>query len=359
MKNFKKLFPILNQYTYLNTGTSGLLSVPVMDWRQEHDLDFLMQGSILKENQENVLSNVREKVGNLFSCVSNRIALVPNFSYGFKTLLEGITSDKKVLLLEGDYPSVNWSFEKRDFKIKYAQIDVDIESRIEDAFRKEQPDIFAFSMVQWLSGIKINHSFLKELKAKYPETLFFADATQYLGTEVFDFDNSAIDVLGGSCYKWLNGGYGNGFFLFKEAVAEKVALGTTGFNILQGKNKPQEGTFIGFFEPGHQDTLNFGSLGAAIDVINNIGMPHIEKQIKEMNNKAGQAFVDRGLLDRSIFTRKDHGSYYNVIGNQDVVDYLRNKDIIVVARGEGIRVGFHYFNNEDDMSQLLAALDNK
>lgn len=358
MKNYTKLFPILSQYTYLNTPASGLLSVPVMEWRQEHDLDFLVQGSILKTNQATILTSVREKVGALFSCAPNRVALVPNFSYGFNTLLEGITSHKKVLLLEGDYPSVNWPFESRDFSISYANITGDIESVIEDAFAKTQPDIFAFSLIQWLSGLKINQDFLKDLKARYPDTLFFGDATQYLGTEVFNFDASSLDVIGGSCYKWMNAGYGNGLFLFKESVTERVAPKTTGFNSLKGKYKPHEGTFIGRFEPGHQDTLNYGSLGKAIDVINEIGMPQIASQIKEINTLAKTAFIERDLLDKEIAARDDHGSFYNITGDEALLEKLQSKDIISILRGDGVRVGFHYFNTKEDLATLLSVLDS-
>ncbi len=357
MKNFAKLFPILNQYTYLNTAASGLLSVPVMEWRQDHDLDFLVQGSILKENQATVLTSVREKVGALFSCAPNRVALVPNFSYGFNTLLEGITAHKKVLLLEGDYPSVNWPFESRDFSISYVKIAVDIESRVEDAFKKAQPDIFAFSLVQWLDGLKIDQQFLKDLKTKYPDTLFFADGTQFLGTAVFDFDTSGLDVVGASCYKWMNAGYGNGLFLFKEAVAQRVAPKTTGFNSLQGKYKPQEGTFIGRFEPGHQDTLNYGSLGKAIDVINDIGMPEIENRIQAMSALAKAAFLERGLIDTAIASRADHASFFNITGDENLINTLASNDIIAIARGSGVRVGFHYFNTEEDVAALLEVLD--
>ena len=358
MKNFAKLFPILNQYTYLNTAASGLLSVPVMEWRQDHDLDFLVQGSILKSNQAIILTEVREKVGALFSCAPNRVALVPNFSYGFNTLLEGIESHKNVLLLEGDYPSVNWPFESRDFSISYVKIAADIENRVEDAFKKAQPDIFAFSLVQWLDGLKIDQQFLKDLKARYPETLFFADATQYLGTEVFDFDNAALDVVGGSCYKWMNAGYGNGIFLFKEAVVERVAPKTTGFNSFQGKYKPHEGTFIGRFEPGHQDTLNYGSLGKAIDVINEIGMPEIESRIKSLGALAKAALLERGLLDKEVASRPNHASFFNITGDENLIKTFESHDIVSIARGGGVRVGFHYFNTEEDLAMLLRVLDS-
>lgn len=40
MDNLRKGFPVLEQYTYLNTAASGLLPEKVWEYRQEHDLDF-------------------------------------------------------------------------------------------------------------------------------------------------------------------------------------------------------------------------------------------------------------------------------------------------------------------------------
>ncbi|MBV1925048.1 MAG: aminotransferase class V-fold PLP-dependent enzyme [Dokdonia sp.] len=359
MKNFSKIFPVLKQYTYLNTAASGLLSTPVLEWRQEHDLDFLVMGSKLKDGQGKVLNGVREKVGKLFSCAPNRVALVPNFSYGLNTLLEGIPTTQKVLLLKEDYPSVNWPFTARDFSVSYTHIDANLEENVKTAFAKAQPDIFAFSLVQWLNGIKISHDFLRQIKADYPETLLIADGTQYLGTEAFDFDDSPLDVVGGSTYKWMNAGYGNALFLFKEGVAQKVAPKTTGFNSIQGKYKPQEGNFLGHFEPGHQDTLNFGSLGAAIDVIRQIGVSTIQERIEALALKAKIAFTERGLLEDSVVRRSEHSSIFNLKGDQSLVQRLEDQDILCVARGPGVRVSFHYFNTEKDLEHLLTVLDAK
>ncbi|MFC4634104.1 aminotransferase class V-fold PLP-dependent enzyme [Dokdonia ponticola] len=358
MSPYKKYFPILNQCTYLNTPASGLLPLPVLEYRQAHDLDFFVMGSAIKNDRGPILTEIREKVGALFSCAPNRVALVPNFSYGFNTLLEGVPTPKKVLLLEGDYPSVNWPFESRDFEITYAQIDGNLEQRVETAFAKAQPDIFAFSAVQYINGIKIDFEFLKRLKANYPETLFFADATQYLGTEVFDFDASAFDVMGGSCYKWMNAGFGNAVFLFKEAIAEKVFPKTTGFNSLQGKYKAQEGSFLGRFEPGHQDTLNYGSLGVAIDLMNEIGIETIEKQIRELSVAAKASFTERGLLEEAVVKREAHSSIFNLKGDQALVKHLNDHGIMCILRGNGVRVGFQYFNTQADLQVLLDALDS-
>lgn len=353
MKNFRKPFPVLQQYTYLNTAASGLLSEKVLEFRQDHDLDFLISGSILKESQGKLLSTVRESVGSFFNCAPNRVALVPNFSTAFNILLEGIDKPKKVLLLEGDYPSINWAVTSRDFHVCYAGIDENIEQNIVNALKEQQPDIFAFSIVQYISGIKLTIDFLKELKEKFPHTMLIADGTQYCGTEVFDFDASGIDVLICSTYKWLNAGYGNGFILFDEKVPEKLFPKSVGFNSLQGKYKEHEGNFLGKFEPGHQDTLNFGSLGTALRFIKEVGKETIQEQISSLATLAKKEFSHRGLLQDMVVKRQQHSSIFNLKGDEKLFQKLRGKDIICSQRGGGIRVSFHYFNTEKELEILL------
>jgi len=356
MKNFRKQFPLLEQYTYLNTAASGLLPEEVLEFRQDHDLDLLVSGSIMREQQGKVLARVREAVGGLFNCSPNRVALTPNFSYGFNTLMEGVSSSKKVLLLENDYPSINWAVESRGFQICYTRIDEFLEGNISEAMAEHRPDILALSLVQYINGIKVDLEFLSRLKMDYPDLLIFADGTQFCGTEDFDFEASGIDVLGASGYKWMNAGYGNAFFLFKEAVQGKVAPKSLGFNSLQGKYKPQEGSFIGRFEPGHQDTLNFGSLGAAIQLIRKIGMTTIENNISTLTGEARSAFKKEDLLESSVVNRSLHSSIFNIKGDEKLFQQLNLSNIICSRRGEGIRISFNYFNTSNDLDKLMEVL---
>lgn len=356
MKNLRKPFPVLQQYIYLNTAASGLLSEKVLEFRQDHDLDFLISGSILKEKQGKMLAEVREGVGSFFNCAPHRVALVPNFSYGFNTLLEGIDKKKKVLLLKTDYPSITWAVTSREFKVEFVDINTALEENIMAVFQRDPPDLFAFSIVQYINGVKLSLDFLKKLKAQFPQTLFVADATQYCGTERFDFDDSGIDVVSASCYKWLNAGYGNAFILFNENAAEKIAPKSSGFNSLQGKYKAHEGNFIGKFEPGHQDTLNFGSLNAALKVLKEVGMDVVEERVQTLGSLAKEEFVKMNLLEKTVAEREFHSSIFNIRGDDKLYQHLRSQDIIVSQRGDGIRVSFHYFNTEQEVEQLISAL---
>ncbi|MDN3595253.1 aminotransferase class V-fold PLP-dependent enzyme [Zunongwangia endophytica] len=358
MSNLRKGFPVLERYTYLNTAASGLLNEKVLEFRQEHDLDFLISASVLKENQGKVLTGVREQVGETFNCAPNRVGLVPNFSYGFNTLLEGLEKTKKVLLLKNDYPSINWPVESRNFKTCYAEINEFLEENIVEVLKKEQPDFFAFSIVQYINGVKLSIAFLTQLKKDFPDVVFIADGTQYLGTEAFDFDASGIDVVISSTYKWINAGYGNGFMLFNKDIEGKVAPKHVGFGSLQGKYKAEEGNFLGKFEPGHQDTLNFGSLGEALKLIKQIGISTIESQVNLMKLKAKDIFTEMNLLEDTVLKRGDHSSIFNIKGGDKLFQYLRSKDIIVSQRGEGLRVSFHYFNTEEELDVLVKAIKN-
>ncbi len=356
MKNLKSQFPVTSQYVHLNTASSGLMSETLLDFRQNHDLDYLIMGSKLKDKQAVFLTKVRESVGKFFSCETNQVALVPNFSFGFNTVLEGLPREKKVLLLKQDYPSINWAVESRAFPICYTEINEHLEDNILQAVEKEKPDVFAFSLVQYIDGLQIDFEFIKQLKDNFPNLLLVADGTQYCGVEKFDFKNSGLDILGASAYKWMNAGYGNGFFLFKETVKDKIFPKATGFNSIRGKYKEGENSLIGKFEPGHQDTLNFGSLKSAIELIGKVGINTIEDQIATLKNEAKQAFAERGLLEKKIINRKIHSSIFNIKGDEKLFNQLRERDIICSQRGDGIRVSFHYFNTQDDLKQLLQVI---
>ena len=356
MKNLRKAFPVLRQYVYLNNASSGLLSEKVFEYRQDHDLDLLISGSIFRDKQGEILEKVRETVGDFFNCAPNRVGLIHNFSSGFNTLLEGLDKSSKILLLKEDYPSINWAVNSREFEVCYAKIDENLEKNIEIALKENKPDVFCFSIIQYENGIKLQTDFLREMKEKFPDTLFVADGTQFIGTERFNFDNSKLDVVIASGYKWMNAGYGNAIMLFQVDVPKKVDPKSNGFNSLQGKYKAHEGNFLGKFEPGHQDTLNFGSVMAAIKFINSVGIDLIEERIKLLSKKAKEELEKLGLLEEAVVKRTQHSSIFNIGGDAKLLQFLNSKNIICSLKDPGVRVSFHYFNTEEEIDLLISVL---
>jgi selenocysteine lyase/cysteine desulfurase len=97
-------------------------------------------------------------------------------------------------------------------------------------------------------------------------------------------------------------------------------------------------------------------LGVAIDLINEIGMETIEKQIQELGEKATAAFTNLGVLEDAVVKRTNHSSIFNLNGDKALAKRLNESGIMCILRGDGVRVGFQYFNTEDDLQTLIAAL---
>ncbi|MDT0555886.1 aminotransferase class V-fold PLP-dependent enzyme [Patiriisocius hiemis] len=348
-------FPVLEKYTYLNTASCGLLSNSLVQWRRRQDEQLLEGGSVFRDKHKEHLSSIRKTVATFFGAGIRETALVPNFSFGLNTFIESLGKKQKVLLLTNEYPSVSWAFLTKDFEVCYALITQDLENNIEQAVEKHRPTIFAFSLVQYLNGIKIDIDFLKRLKAYHPDLLLVADGTQYLGTEVFNFSESPLDALGCSAYKWLISGYGNGFFLVKESLHNKLHPTTIGFNSAETFDTRREDvSFIKHFEPGHQDTLNYGSLEQSLLKLNELGMETISSKLKELINYSKEAFTEKGLLEDSILHRDNHSSIFNIKGDASVFQKLKENNIICSLRGSGIRVSMHYYNTKEDLDKLLS-----
>ena len=354
---FRSHFPLLQQYTYLNTAAWGLLHDGILEWRQEHDLDYLVGGSQMKIGALSLLEDTREHLGRFFNCPAQRISLVPNFSLGMNLLLEGLAKDSRVLTLQGDYPSLTWPFQSRGFAIREVPCGEGLEHRILEALSESPAEVLAVSLVQWVDGVLISPDFLKKVKARFPDLIIVADATQYAGAFQLDMEQSGIDVLGASGYKWLLGGNGNGFMLFSEYAQNRFQVLSTGFNAVNADlSKRDDISFSKRFEPGHLDTLNFGSLNYALGLLEALGMDAVDRYNRELSSKVKQALSSRGLLPGYIAEGERHSTIFNIPEPGGRYAHLKTHDIICSPRGGGIRLSFHCYNTENDLDKLLEIL---
>lgn len=356
--DFKNIYPALKDCTYLDTASSGIISKETYDWRAAHDSAFLQKGSGFRLNQENFLNELRDDISDLFNGNREHCFLVPNFSFGFNAFLKGLNPTSKILLLENDYPSVNSLVKLNGFSTETVAITADLEEQIVEKLKHYQADVFAFSLVQYLDGYKIDLSFIKKLKQQFPRLIIAADGTQYFGTENFDFKLSGLDFVAASGYKWMLGGYGNGFVLLSDQLANSIYAEKGDFAYTTEPFLKNRSKLSMFFEPGHLDTLSFGSLKQAIKERQIIGEEFIKSTITQLGLLAAEEFNERNILTKPLANGAVGQHIFNLQLSEDVLKTMTEKNIIFTRRGGGIRVGFHFYNTEADLRQLLSAIDS-
>ena len=87
MQGIRKQFPALTHSIYANTAATGLLSQSLVEWRQEHDLDYLIGGSTAKMEQAGIIATTKTIVANFFGCQRESVALIQNFTLGLNILV--------------------------------------------------------------------------------------------------------------------------------------------------------------------------------------------------------------------------------------------------------------------------------
>lgn len=345
---------MLEKYTYLNTASSGILSRSIFNHRRDHDLDFLNNASIFRETYFDHVHSVKDTIGKVFGCDSKRIGLTPNYSWTINAVAEALPVKLKILTVQGEYPSVVEPFKTRNYEVITISGPSQNPEYLISKIIDHKIDVLLISSVQWDTGNYLTSSDFVQIKKALPDLLILVDGTQYLGICPFDFDNSGIDAMISSGYKWLSSGYGNGFIMMSDYFLNRASLKIYGNNtiidrMLTPYNNPGQ-----LWEPGHIDTLNFTTLQMAIENLNEIGLGNIERHINKLALTLKTAMVQSGYLPASVLGTSKHSGILLLPGDNNLVESLRKQDILVSFRN-GVRVSFHFYNNKEDVYRFIEA----
>lgn len=348
-------FPVLDRYTYLNTASSGLLSLQQQAWRAQYDQLFVQTGSKFRDALIKQLDDVRGTICRVFDIGQDQVALIPNFSLGHNVLVESLDSRLSVLAIQNDYPSLLLPFKSRGFEIREVPLFDLSEAGIATRIKDHGIDILAISMTQWVTGITFTQNFFARLRQDFPDLLIVVDGTQSLGTGPFSFSNSGIDILVTSAYKWLMGGYGSGFVACSERAQDMLTIKCTGHatqmvRILSGSSYKMQ-----HFEPGHLDYLPMHTMQMGLELIEKIGLHEIERRISKVSLHAKAQLVNMGMISPASLGGSVHRGIIHLISSERLVKFLSEHGIVVSYR-DGLRMSIHFYNTEGDVNQLLAAM---
>ena len=357
LDSLRREFSLTQDHIFFNTPATGIIPQTVYKKRKQFLTHYVADPDTMMKNEDELINECKQKISEIYHADRDEIGLVPNYSIGMNFLLDAIPTDAHILILDADYPSVNLPVRARFENVFAISISADIEESIEKSIQEHQIDFVVCSLVQYMDGLKLDQQKLAAIKSRYPNLKFIIDATQYLGTEMFDFRKSPIDALGTSGYKWLNAGLGNGFFLIKKELVDQLETKSIGSN--SQAYKP-DGPFTptGFLEPGHLDLIAFYTLKEALAFhYDDVGIKWIEKQNRELSKKMKIGLTDLGYLEDHVIQRKTHSTIFSLNADEGLFDHLQSKNIKCAMRGGKIRIGLNYFNTEQEIDDFLSIVE--
>lgn len=337
-------YPILANCLYFNTAYTAPLSLELVQWQQEDDAAYLNQGDHYKLHiEKRYLDEARTALATFAGADKATTFITGNFSSAFQNFLMHIPRDYSILLLEDEYPSLTGIVEDMGFNSTVLPLSSTIETQLWEHLQEHSYAVFALSAIQYTSGLYFDRAWLTKIKKAFPEMLLLVDGTQFLGAELFSFNQSPFDAIFGSTYKWLLAGYGTGYAIIKPDLLKQLGL------------SPKK--IAASYDRGQVSVKAVGSLNFSLNQIMQADFPSLIKHKKQLSAKLFTALKQRKLLSSSIAERAEHSSIFNLQLREETYQALLANGVRCIKRGNGVRIAVHYYNTTEDVEALLSLLD--
>lgn len=366
MVNWNKIrdqFPATKRFTYLNAAEGSPLPLTTAaEGKRFYDEMTARGDSVWKEWLERT-EKVRKKVAKFINASKSEIAFTVNTSHGMTLVADMFDGKGEVLTMDDEFPSSTFPWLHKKYRVHFVKPKKAIFS-IKDIEKKitKKTKILVTSYVQYCTGFKQDLVELGKL-CKKKGIIFVVNATQAAGAMPIDVKKANIDFLVWSGYKWQMAGYGIGVLYINKKWFKKLKFPIAGWcsvkkpelmdnKKLDLKNEASE------LEVGCAHFPNIFALGGALDLLNKIGKKNIQKRILELDDYLVEKVKNIGLKIDSPLNKK-HRSGITIIrmeNAQKIVEKLWKKRIMVSAKGTGIRVSLHVYNNKKDIDRFVGEL---
>ncbi len=368
-ERWRREFPIALDTVHLNHAGVSPISTRVATAIRRFTEEALHLNPAFYKRWESGCEAVRHSFARLLGAQASEIAFVKNTSEAISLVASGLDwrSGDNVIALDGEYPSNvypwwslrRWGVETRMLACERGRFGIDAIAALID----RRTRVLAVSFVDWNSGARTDLRKLGEL-CRERDVLLCVDGIQGVGALQVDVEAMGIDCLAVGGHKWLLAPEGcGGLFVSRRVIARLQS-------VLHGwKSVTAADTYLPYhfnprpdaakFEPGSPPQLGTLALGAAIDLLLEIGPAHIERRILELTQSLATRLRAVGAEVLSPWGEGERsGIVVFRLGNdpQALAAELNRKGFIVRCRGGGIRVAPHFYNNEEDLDRLLAAL---
>ena len=360
----RKQFPVTERLAYLNSAAAGPVSRASQAAAAGYYEKMMRDGDVQWNRWLAEREAIREKVARFINAEPEEIAFTTNTSSGMNVIVDALEDRGEVISSELEFPVTTLPWMHRRIPVHLLPA-VDGEVRIEDVAGAMTHDtgVIALSHVQFSNGFRIEPERLGEIKGKHALVI---NASQSAGAFEIDVKRMKIDALCATGHKWMLSGYGSGFvYLSRELLDQSLprAIGWLSvenpFEMRNDEFRPRHDT-AARVELGCPHFAGIFSLGASVDLMNEIGAANLQARVLELNDLLTSRLNESGwqvLSPLQNETARSGETLIKVEKPDEVVRHLFRRGVVVTEKPQGIRVATHFFNNEEDIERLIAAMN--
>jgi cysteine desulfurase / selenocysteine lyase len=359
-------FPVTRKYSYLANAAISPIPIQVQNAVLEFYKENMSYGGTHWQKWIDCIEEARRRYAAFIGARLEEIAFTHSTSEGMNIIAHLLAHRGHAISNDLEFPSSNlpWINRGADMTIVQSRNGTVPIELIRKAVGKKTRTIIT-SHVQYSTGFKQDLETLSKICSE--KSLYLVvNATQSIGALHFDVSKFGADFIVGNGHKWLLSSFGIGtLYIQSKLLGEESGLKPPFFSQFGQEDRERFDNMkirmsknASKFELSTPHFPNIIALNAAVRYISKITIIRVEERIRYLT----QYLIDRlAELKIQILSplASTHRSAIIVFKNKSperLVAYLGKRRIIVSARGGGIRVSPHFYNDEGDIDRLILAL---
>ncbi|UCD28539.1 MAG: aminotransferase class V-fold PLP-dependent enzyme [Planctomycetota bacterium] len=370
LNDIREQFPITQNYNFQNNAAVAPISTPAAEAMHYYSQQLCRHARLKGEFSRHV-EKVRKLSAQLINASSDEVTFVKNTTEGIGWVANGLNlkAGDNVVTTNVEFPAniYPWmGLEERGVQLKMVP---EVDGRFSTERIVEAIDnntrVLTISAVQYASGYRADLAALGKT-CKQKGIFFCVDAIQALGVLPIDVKAMNIDFLSADGHKWLCGPEGCGIFYCRRELIEKLRPVMSGWICMvdasnYGNYRYQFVDNACRFDTGSYNLAGIFGLGAAIELLMNIGIENIESHVLMLTDRLVEGVQDKGF--RVVSSRRTGEASGIVSFVTDVHDQKKIRDslekehrVIISLREGRLRASPHIYNTPEEIDQLIELL---
>jgi selenocysteine lyase/cysteine desulfurase len=358
-------FPVTERLAYLNSAGAGPVPRVALDAAMEFYRETLETGDRRWFDWLERRERARAAIAQLINAEPDEIAFTINTSTGMNLIIDALEGRGEVVSCELEFPVSTITWMHRGMRVHLLKARGG-ELRVEEisaAIAARRTGVICLSHVQYSNGFRAP---LAEIGERKGEHAFVVNAAQSAGVFQIDVKRMKIDALCSTGHKWMLGGYGSGFVYLSRALLDETRPRAVGWMSVEHPFEMRNDAFHVRADAGARAEIGcphfagIFSLGASANYMLQLGTAEIERRALALNRQLTEQLAAAGWRVLSPLGDEASRSAETLVETNDparVARHLSTRGVAVTQKPEGIRVATHFFNDEEDIARLVAALD--
>lgn len=364
-------FPLLASKTFLNSCSYGVLSHAVEQAFQDY-LQSRHQFGSHWEHWVGQLEVMRAAVADLLQCPDADISLSSSLSESVNALATSLSVEGKrdtIVVTDFDFPTTSqiWlAQQRRGFRVVRVTANTEgnhLPMENFEALIDDRTLLVSIPYVCYRNGVRTDVQAVTKL-AHERGAKVLVDVYQATGSLPVTASGIGADFMAGGCLKYLLGTAGLAFMYVRDSMREALVPTTTGWFAQENvhamdiyHNDPARSARR--FESGTPNVSALYACLAGIRYLKAIGLNEVYQQVAHLTKLIATETSQRNWKLVTPSAADCHGAMMAIASSDAplLVNRLAAENIVVSERDNNLRVSPHFYNNDEDIGRLVAALE--